>query len=311
MSALNGKEKKSGRGRRKHKPKKNSMSGEDAVVFQKTSWEQQRERQKLFKKLESEKGLLEKERKKVKADRAEVEKKRQLYLKEKAINDRLAIKYQAEKELWLERKKKKGHKFNKEFLMDKVSGKIKVWESKAEQAKQEWINIETERAEMKELEINIDRDQEQLKNDLATLERRKIEFEEKAKDLDKVGEKNKVERARLKVLEDPLIEEERKMNERIREYESYDSVVQSRETAASQKEAEQHTEGSRLEKIKQELLATLGKRKNGFNELSVKLYEQITNMDGSFAELFNDVGAKVDEVNSGVDVLVEQEVFKG
>jgi len=297
MSASTGKERKTSKGgRRKHKAKKKSISGEDAVVFQKTSWEQQRERHKLFQKLKVEQDLLEKERKKVRADRSEVEKKRQLYLKEKAINDRLAIKYQAEKSLWLERKKKKGHKFNKQFLMDKVSGKIKDWKSKADQAKQEWINIETEQAEMKELEVNVDRDQEQLKIDHVELERRKIEFKEKAKDVDKVSEENEVERARLKGLEDPLIEEERKMNQRIQKYESYDSVVKSRESAASQKEAWQNKEGSRVEKMKQELLATLGKNKNGFNELSVQLYEQITNMDGSFADLFNDVGVKVEPI---------------
>merc|ERR1719233_1285915 len=83
-----------------------------------------------------EKNLLEKERRKAKTERAEVDKKRQLYLKEKAINDRLAIKYRAEKELWLERKKKKGYRFNKEYLVGKVSKKIEDWESKTEQAKQ-------------------------------------------------------------------------------------------------------------------------------------------------------------------------------
>merc|ERR1719233_2424080 len=181
-----------------------------------------------------EKNLLEKERRKAKTERAEVDKKRQLYLKEKAINDRLVIKYQAEKDLWLERKKKKGYRFNKEYLMNKVSGKINEWESKADKAKQEWINIETERAEMKELELNLDRDQEQLKIDRAELKKRKIEFEEKAKDMDKVAEENGEERARLKVLEDPLIEEERKMDRRIKKFESYDSLVISRETAASQ-----------------------------------------------------------------------------
>merc|ERR1719173_20337 len=163
---------------------------------------------------------------------------------------------------------------------------------------------------MKELELNLDRDQEQLNIDRAELERQKIEFEEKAKDLDKVGEENEVERARLKVLEDPLIEEERKMDKRIQKYNAYDSRVISREAAASQKEAEQNKEGLRLQKIKQELLATLGKNRNGFNELSIRLYEQITNMDGSFIELFNDVGVKIEEpgaeklsgVNNGVEV---------
>lgn len=101
-------DRKSGKRTRKAKGKKNSMDA--------SSWEQQRERQKLFKQLEIDKDLLEKERKKVNSKRVEVQKKRELYLKEKAINDKLVIKYAAEKELWLDRKKKKGHTFNKQFF---------------------------------------------------------------------------------------------------------------------------------------------------------------------------------------------------
>jgi len=230
----------------------------------------------------------------VNSKRAEVQKKRELYLKEKAINDKLVIKYAAEKELWLDRKKKKGHTFNKQFLVDKVRAKIKQWETKTEEAKQEWMNIETDKAEMKELEISLERDQDQLKIDLEKLARRKTEFEEKSKDLVEVGKENEEEQARLKLLEDPLIEEERKLDERIKKYEAYDSLVKGRETMASRNEAEQNKEGLRLESVKQKLLATLGERKAGFNEQSTQLDDLITQMDGSFADLFIDIGEKIE-----------------
>jgi len=296
--------------RRKPKVKKNSMSMDNGNG-KASSWEQQRERQKLFKKLEIEKDLLEKERKKAKSDRTEVEKKRQLYLKEKAVNDRLAIKYQCEKELWLERKKKKGHNFNKQYLMDKVAGKIKAWERKAEEAKQEWINIEHDKVETKELEVGLGRDQEQLKIDRSDFAKQKIEFEEKSKDMDEVFKENEEEKTRLHVLEDPLIEEEKKLDERIQKYDAYDTLTKGRESAANQKEAEQIMEGLRLENIKQSLLAALGKRKVGFNERSNQLYEQITKMDEAFAEQFRGIAGKDEkfDVASAInaDMLIEEQ----
>jgi len=272
--------------RRKPKNKKNSKS------IDLNSWEQQRERHKLSQKLKIEKGLLEKERKKAKSDKAEVEKKRQLYLREKAVNDRLALKYQCEKELWLERKKKKGHNFNKQFLMDKVAGKIKQWEKKAEDAKQEWINIEAEKVEMKDLEVDIGRDQEQLKIDRADLVKQMMEFEVKTNEVDDVCKENEEEKVRLKGLEDPLIAEEKKLDERIQKYNAYDLRVRGREKAARHKEKEQNIEGFRLDYRKQRLLATLGQRKGGFNDQSNQLYEQISIMDESFAEMFHDIVGK-------------------
>jgi len=277
--------------RRKPKGKKNSMSTDDGSG-KLSSWEQQRERHKLSQKLKIERGLLEKERKKAKSDKAEVEKKLQLYLKEKAINDRLVIKYQCEKELWLERKKKKGHNFNKQFLMDKVAEKIKEWEKKAGDAKQEWINIEAEKVEMKELEVGIGRDQEQLKIDRADLVKQISEFEVKSKDVVEVCKENEEEKVRLLGLEDTLIDEEKKLDERIQKYDAYDLRVQGRENAASQKEKEQNRDSLLLEDRKQRLLATLGQRKDGFNDQSNQLYEQISRMDESFAEMFHNIVGK-------------------
>jgi len=270
--------------RRKPKSKKNSNSMDDGNG-KINSWEQQRERHKLSQKLKIEKGLLEKERRKAKSDKAEVEKKRQLYVKEKAENDRLAIKYQCEKELWLERKKKKGHNFNKQFLMEKVAMKIKQWEKKAEDAKQEWINIEAEKVEMKELEVGIGRDQEQLKLDREDLMHQIMEFEQKASDVEQVCKENGEEKVRLQGLEDPLIDEEKKLDERILKYNAYDLRVQGREKVASHKEKQQTIEGFRLENKKQRLITTFGQRRDGFNDQSNLLYEQISIMDESFAEM--------------------------
>jgi len=293
MASMAGREKKT-KGRRKTKNK-----SIDAGNGKMSAWEQQRERQKLFQKLKIEKELLEKDKKKARSDRAEVEKKRQQYLKEKAVNDRLAMKYQCEKELWLERKKKKGHNFNKQFLINKVASKIKEWEKKTEDAKEEWMNIEEDKVEIKELEVGLGRDQEQLKIDQADLVRQKMEFEVKSKDMEEVSITNVDEKERLKVLEDPLIEEEKKLDERIQKYDAYDSLVTGREEVAGQKESEQNCEGLRLENIKQRLLALLEKRKVDFNDRSIQLYEQITSMDESFAELFHDIAEKEENVVAG------------
>jgi len=293
MTSMAGREKKT-KGRRRNKNK-----SIDAGNGKMSAWEQQRERQKLFKKLEIERELLEKEKKKARSDRAEVEKKRQQYLKEKAVNDRLALKYQCEKELWLERKKKKGHNFNKQFLMDKVGSKIKEWEKKSEDAKKEWLKIEEDKVEMKDLEVGLGRDQEQLTIDQADLVRQKMEFEVKSKDMEKVSVTNVDEKERLKVLEDPLIEEEKKLDERIQKYNAYDSLVKGREEVAGQKESEQNCEGLRLESIKQRLLALLEKRRADFNDRSIQLYEQITSLDESFAELFHDTVEKEENVMAG------------
>jgi len=290
MAAMSGRTTKT-KGRRKPKNKKNSMSidnGNDKM----SAWEQQRERQKLFKKLEIEKELLEKEKKKARSDRAEVEKKRQQYLREKAVNDRLALKYQCEKELWLERKKKKGHKFNKWYLMDRVAGKIKEWQKKSEDAKQEWTNIEEDKIEIKELEVGLNRDEEQLKIDREKLVTEKMEFEVKSKDMAEVCIANDEEKARLKGLDDPLKEEEKKLDERIKKYNTYDSQIKGRENFASQKEEEQNLEGQKLDNIKQLLLATAGNRKAAFNDRSNQLYEQIIKMDVSFTELLHDIVGK-------------------
>jgi len=297
------------KGRRKPKNKKNSMpidNGNDKM----SAWEQQRERQKLFNKLEIEKELLEKEKKKAKADRAEVEKKRHQYLREKAANDRLALKHQCEKELWLDRKKKKGHKFNKWYLMDRVAGKIKGWEKKSEDAKQEWTNIEEDKVELKELEVGLGRDQEQLTIDREKLVNDKKEFEVKSKDMEVVCRANDEEKARLKGLEDPLKEEEKKLEKRIQKYDTYDSQIKGREDFASQKEVEQNFEGLQLDKTKQRLLATLGNRKAAFNDRSNQLYEQIIKMDVSFTELFNDIagkGEKSDMAGNDAHTLTEDQ----
>jgi len=289
MATVPGRDKRTKRRKPKSKKMSNSMDNGSGKL---SSWEQQRERHKLSQKLKIEKGLLEKERRKAKADKAEVEKKRQLYLKEKAVNDRLAIKYQCEKELWLERKKKKGHNFNQEFLMNKVAEKIKEWEKKAEDAKQEWINIEAEEVEMKDLEVGIGRDTEQLQIGREMFVKLTMEFEVKSKDVVVVGKENAKEKVRLQGLEDPLIVEEKKLDERIQKYNAYDLLVEGRENVASQKEKEQNIEGLRLKERKQRLLATLGQRKGDFDDRSNQLYEQISTMDESFAEMFHNIVGK-------------------
>lgn len=289
MSAVAGRDKKNKRRKPKSKKMSNSIDNGSGKM---SSWEQQRERHKLAQKLKIEKGLLEKERRKARSDRAEVEKKRELYLKEKAVNDRLAIKYQCEKELWLEKKKRKGHNFNQEFLMNKVAEKIKKWEQKAEDAKQEWINLEAEEVEMKGLEVGIGRDTEQLKIDREMFVKLMMEFEVKSKDVVVVGKENEKEKARLQDLEDPLVDEEKKLDERIQKYNAYDLRVEGRENVASQKDEEQNIEGLRLKERKQRLLATLGQRKGDFNDRSNQLYELISTMDESFAEMFDNIVGK-------------------
>jgi len=184
-------------------------------------------------------------------------------------------------------RKKKGHNFNKQFLMDKVAMKIKEWEKKAEDAKQEWINIEAEKVEMKELEVGIGRDQEQLKWDREDLMNQIMEFEAKSKEVEEVCKENEEEKVRLQGLEDPLKDEEKKLDERILKYNSYDLRVQGREKVARHKEKQQTIEGFQLDNKKQRLLATFGQRRGGFNDQSNKLYEHISIMDESFAEMFH------------------------
>merc|ERR1712061_58997 len=115
-------------------------------------------------------------------------------------------------------------------------------------------------------------------------------------------------KARLKGLEDPLKEEEKKLDERIQKYDTYDSQIKGRENFASQKEVEQNSEGLQLENIKQRLLATLGNRKADFNDRSNQLYEQIIKIDISFTELFNDIaekGEKSDMARNDAHTLTE------
>jgi len=150
---------------------------------------------------------------------------------------------------------------------------------------------------MKELEVDLGRDQEQFKIDRAKLVTDKTEFEVKSKDMVVVSSANDEWKARLKGLEDPLQEEEKKLDERIHKYNTFDSQVKGRENVARQKEAEQKLEGLQLDIMKQRLLAIVGKRKAPFNDRTEQLYEQITKMDVSYTELLHDIAGK-EEISS-------------
>merc|ERR1719317_34850 len=146
------------------------------------------------KKYESQKKALETERK-------ATEKKRQRYLKEKSENDKLKIYLNAEKDIWLSRHKRSKN-FDGPALLGVVVDKIKEWEGKQEDAKQEWANIDQAKADMEEKRNALDVDRERLKDARAKLESERKELDARTDVIDKLVKKNQAEDAELKVMND-------------------------------------------------------------------------------------------------------------
>jgi len=251
-------------------------------------WE--KEKQKLEKKYDAQRRALEKERKKIDGERKLVEKKRQRFLKEKYDNDQLKILLNAEKEIWLNRKRKNN---DGNALLAQVSAKTKEWEAKHEEAKQEWEIIEKKRAEMKEQHDNIASQRETLKADWQQLEEDKKDFEAKSQTLVEITNGNEASKARLQELEDQLAESEKKLEERRTQYEAKDTLMKKREAIVQEKDTQLKKEGALMEDLKKNVYTTLEQRRAEFIKQSQELNKEISNWNSSFTELFSEVGPKV------------------
>jgi len=269
---------------RKNIRRPSRRSKEDDSYLSQSMWEG--EKQKLEKKYESQKKALEKERKRLETERKATEKKRQRYLKEKSENDKLKIYLNAEKEIWLNR-----HKRSKNFdgpnLLAVVVDKIKEWEGKQDEAKQEWANIDQARADMEERRNALEADRERLKDARAKLQSERKELETRTEVIDNFVKKNMEEEAEIKVMSDQLKSSEKELQRNKKEYDALNVEMDKRELAVREKFEEIAKERELVDNIRKNLISSLEQSRLEFVEKSDELQAEVNKWKSSFAQLLS------------------------
>jgi len=255
-------------------------------------WE--KEKLKMEKKYESQRRTVEKERKKIETERKAAEKKHNKFLKEKKDIERIKIQLTAEKEIWLNRKRKPN---DAETLLGVISEKTKEWEGRREEAKVELEGIQKKRAEMKEQRSGITAEYEKLKADRLKLEEDQKEYKARSKKLVNLNEANEANKARLGDMEDILIQGEKGVESRQKEYEAKDAAMTKREVTANERDARLKKERSLMEDLKKNVYFTFEQRRSEFVKQSKELKSDMANWNSSYAELFSAMNKKVEVVN--------------
>merc|ERR1712060_702953 len=253
-----------------------------------------KEKQKMDKKYESQRRGIEKERKKIETERKAAEKKHHKFLKEKKDNERIKIQLNAEKEIWVNRKRKPN---DAETLLGVIREKTKEWEGRKEEAKVELEGIQKKRAEMKEQRSGITAEYEKLKADRLKLEKDQKEYKARSQKLVNLNEANEANKARLGDMEDILIQGEKGVESRQKEYEAKDAAMTKRELTANERDARLKKERSLMEDLKKNVYFTFEQRRSEFVKQSKELKSEMANWNSSYAELFSAMNKKVEVVN--------------
>jgi len=206
------------------------------------------------------------------------------FFKEKGENDKLKVHLQAEKDIWLNRHKRSKN-YDGPALLAVVLDKIKEWEGKQDDAKQEWGNIEKAREELKERRGAIEADQEKLAEARAELDIKFNELDTRSEVLDEFVKKNQEEKARLKVKNDRLKKGEKALEKRKTDYEALSAEMKERELAVIQKDADVKNERIMVDKIRKNILASLEQSRRDFLQKSDELNAEVSKWKRSFAEL--------------------------